>query len=79
MGLLGPGIQHESEALAEHGGATPEVFDEYTGRALPPHLVRKSREEEIAMMEDWEVWDEVETAEAYQVTGKPPLEHEQGR
>ena len=30
-GLMDPGLQHESEAFAEHGGVTPEVFDEYTG------------------------------------------------
>ena len=33
-----------------------EVFDEYTGDVLPPALVAKAREEEVSMMEEWEVW-----------------------
>ena len=36
-------------------GGDRQVFDEYTGDALPAGLVAKAREEEVAMMEDWDV------------------------
>lgn len=72
-GLLDSGVQHESEALETYGRQVVRAFDEYTGDELPPQLVREARAEEVAMMEEWAVWDVVEVAEAHRVTGKPPL------
>ena len=50
-----------------------QVFDEYTGDALPPDLVAKAREEEVSMMEAWDVWEVVPNEEAWRLTGKKPL------
>ncbi len=33
-----------------------QVFGEYTGEALPANLTKEAREEEVKMMEQWEVW-----------------------
>ena len=53
--------------------AEEEFFDNTTGAPLPVHLVKAAREEEIAFMEDWEVWDVVPVSRCWQSTGKGPL------
>ena len=50
-----------------------QVLDEHTGEALPPALVAKAREEEVSMMEAWDVWDVITKEEAWGLTGKSPL------
>eukprot|EP00969_Alexandrium_andersonii_P053005 2328585-Alexandrium_andersonii.AAC.1 len=49
-------VTHESEGISKFVASRP-VYDEYTGDELPAHFVRKAREEEVAMMEDWGVWE----------------------
>ena len=80
-------LDHEvgdEAANLEHFGATAgplqpahiprsAVYDEYTGDELPPKLVAEAREEEVAAMEEWEVWEEVPEAECWRVTGKRPI------
>ena len=41
--------------------------------SFPPRLVAEAREEEVSMMEDWEVWLEVPVARCNKATGKRPL------
>ena len=49
------------------------VFDEYTGDLLPAGLVATAREEEVSVMEDWQVWEEVPISQSFKATGKKPL------
>ena len=49
------------------------MFDEYTGDLLPASLVAAAREEEVSVMEEWEVWEEVPISECLSVTGRKPL------
>ena len=63
---------HEQAGLAAFQATAP-VLDEYTGDVLPAELVRRAREEEVSMMEDWDVWDVTPMAEARRLTGKAPL------
>ena len=44
--------QDEQECMNRYSGGK-EVWDEYTGEVLPAAMVRKAREEELSMMEDW--------------------------
>ena len=68
------GLKHEEEELSEHGEAWGESYqDNLSGEALPPHLVRAARREEIDFMLDWQVWEEVPLEECWRVTGKGPL------
>ena len=41
---------------AAMGGSSSAVYDEITGAALPPDLVRQARAEELKFMRDWGVW-----------------------
>ena len=52
-----------------------ETYDEYTGEALPAHLVAAASDEEVSMMEEWQggIWDVVPKSEAFAQTGNPPL------
>jgi len=49
------------------------VYDEYTGDLLAAGLVAVAREEEVSVMEEWQVWEEVPVAECFKATGKRPL------
>jgi hypothetical protein len=49
------------------------VYDEITGAALPPDLVRQARAEEINFMQSWGVWKRARIAECWQETGKAPI------
>lgn len=71
-------LEHEQDALKKTGGQqfernTGTVYDELTGEPLPSDLVEKARKEEIDFMLEWEVWEEVPVARAWQVTGMGPL------
>ncbi len=46
---------NEDEQLA--AAAVGETYDEITGAALPPELVRQARAEDIKFMVDWGVWE----------------------
>eukprot|EP00969_Alexandrium_andersonii_P103104 4550168-Alexandrium_andersonii.AAC.1 len=60
-------VTRESEDLSTFAASRP-VDDEYTGEELPAHLVRKAREEEVAMMEGWGVWEVISREEAHRFT-----------
>ena len=64
-------VGDEAEMLLEFGGGA--YWDENTGEQLPSDLVEASRSEELKFMANWQVWDEVPTAECLQRTGKKPL------
>ena len=63
--------QDAMKRFSENSGA--EFWDEISGKALPPKLVKTARREELEFMDLWQVWDEVQTSECWQRTGKPPL------
>ncbi len=63
--------QDEEAQLAAWAGG--EVFDEITGAALPPELVRQARAEELQFMRDWGVWKLARIAECWSETGKAPI------
>ncbi len=50
-----------------------EVYDEITGAALSPELVRQARAEEIKFMLDWGVWERARTTDCWHETGKAPI------
>ncbi len=50
-----------------------EVYDEITGAALPPELVRQARAEKIKFMLDWGVWERALTTDCWRETGKAPI------
>lgn len=52
---------------------TTTFRDNLSGEALPAHLVRYARREEIDFMLEWQVWEEVPVARCWQATGKGPL------
>eukprot|EP00969_Alexandrium_andersonii_P035855 1571002-Alexandrium_andersonii.AAC.1 len=58
---------HESEGLSKFAAFRP-AYDEHTGDELPAHLVREAREEEVAMMEGWGVWEVITHEEVYRPT-----------
>ena len=70
----------DEEEMSKYAGDM-QVFDEYTGDALPPALVSKAREEEVSMMEDWEVWDviteEILLRPGYELADDPVVEDEE--
>ena len=70
-------VGDEEVNIVQHAG-DEAVLDEYTGDVLPPELVRKAREEEVAMMEDWEVWEEITQEEAWKLTGRKPPQGQVG-
>ena len=70
-------LVNEEDAMQYAGEA--QVHDEYTGEALPPALVAKAREEEIQMMESWDVWEVITKEKAWDITGKAPFEGAVGR
>eukprot|EP00969_Alexandrium_andersonii_P213166 9413518-Alexandrium_andersonii.AAC.1 len=51
-------MARESEGLSKFAPSRP-VFGEDTGDELPAPLARGAREEEVAMMEDWGVWEAI--------------------
>ena len=53
----------DEEDMSKYTGDM-QVFDEYTGDALPPALVAKAREEEVSRLEDWEDWEVITEEEA---------------
>jgi hypothetical protein len=63
--------QNEEEQLA--AWAQKEVYDEITGAALPPDLVRQARAEELTFMREWGVWKRARITECWQETGKAPI------
>jgi hypothetical protein len=63
--------QHEDVQLA--AWSVGEVFDEITGAALSPELVRQARAEEIKFMLNWGVWKRARITECWQETGKAPI------
>eukprot|EP00969_Alexandrium_andersonii_P111146 4906850-Alexandrium_andersonii.AAC.1 len=64
-------VAHESEGFSRFA-TSRSVYEEYTGDELPARLVRKAREEEVAVMEDWGVWEVITRKEAHRLTGKAP-------
>ncbi len=50
-----------------------EVWDEITGAALSPELVRQARAEEIKFMLDWGVWERARVTDCWRETGKAPI------
>ncbi len=61
----------EDEQLA--AWARKEVYDEITGAALPPDLVKQARAEELKFMREWGVWRRTPIAECWAATGKAPI------
>ncbi len=61
----------EDEQLAAWSGK--EVYDEITGAALPPDLVKQARAEELTFMREWGVWRRTPIAECWAATGKAPI------
>jgi hypothetical protein len=59
----------------EEAAAWPvkEVYDEITGAALPPELVRQARAEEVKFMLDWGVWERALVTDCWRETGKAPI------
>jgi hypothetical protein len=55
--------------------AWPEavVYDEITGAALQPELVKQARAEEIKFMLDWGVWERALITDCWRETGKAPI------
>jgi hypothetical protein len=64
-------VRDESAELA--AWPAPEVYDEITGAALPPDLVRQARAEEIKFMLDWGVWKRALVTDCWRETGKQPI------
>jgi hypothetical protein len=62
---------HEDEQLA--AAVMGETYDEITGAALPPDLVKQARAEEIKFMLDWGVWKRALITECWAETGKAPI------
>ncbi len=62
---------NEDEQLA--AAAVGETYDEITGAALPPDLVKQARAEEIKFMLDWGVWKRALITECWAETGKAPI------
>ena len=52
---------------------TKDVYDEITGAALSPELVRQARAEEIKFMLDWGVWERARVTYCWRETGKAPI------
>ncbi len=50
-----------------------EIYDEITGAALPPDLVRQARAEEVKFMLDWGVWERALITDCWRETGKAPI------
>ncbi len=61
----------EDEELA--AWPTKEVYDEITGAALSPELVRQARAEEVKFMLDWGVWERARVTDCWRETGKAPI------
>ena len=51
-----------------------QVLGEYTGGALPPAWVATAREDQVSMLDNWEVWDVITEGEAWQLAGERPLQ-----
>ncbi len=64
-------VRNEAAELA--AWPAPEVYDEITGAALPPELVRQARAEEIKFMIDWGVWERALVTDCWRETGKQPI------
>ena len=67
---LGRAKDEEDELAAWSG---KETYDEITGAALPPDLVRQARAEEVKFMLDWGVWERAPIADCWHETGKAPI------
>jgi hypothetical protein len=63
--------QDEEKELA--AWAQKEVYDEITGAALAPDLVKQARAEELNFMRDWGVWERARVADCWAETGKAPI------
>jgi hypothetical protein len=64
-------VKNEDEQLA--AWTAGEVYDEITGAALAPELVRQARAEEIKFMLDWGVWTRALVTDCWKETGKAPI------
>jgi hypothetical protein len=64
-------VKDEEEELAAWPAAV--VYDEITGAALPPGLVRQARAEEVQFMLDWGVWERALVSDCWRETGKAPI------
>ena len=60
-----------AEAMQVHTGG--EFRDAVTGKALPTHLVKKARAEEVAFFRSKPVYQKVPRAQCFARTGKPPI------
>ncbi len=49
------------------------MYDEITGAALSPELVRQARAEEVKFMLDWGVWERARVTDCWRETGKAPI------
>jgi hypothetical protein len=64
-------VKDEDEELAAWPAAA--VYDEITGAALAPELVRQARAEEVKFMLDWGVWERALITDCWAETGKAPI------
>ena len=62
-----------SEALHEQLDERMIAFDDVTGDALDPALMRIARKEEILYFKEMGVYEKVDVEEAYRITGKGPI------
>ena len=49
------------------------AIDDVSGRAIPAHLVKAARAEEVTFMKSWGVWTVRPRTEAWARTGKAPI------
>ena len=57
----------------ENEEGSQEFWDEVSGEKLPAPLVHAARKEEIAFMQDWQVWEVVPIEQCNQRAGKKPF------
>jgi hypothetical protein len=62
-----------SQALHEPEGEGLVAWDDLSGQALDPALMVAARREEIKYFREMGVYDKVDLAEAWEVTGRAPL------
>ena len=62
-----------SEALHEQLDEKMVAFDDLTGDAKDPALMRIARKEEILYFKEMGVYDKVDVEESYRITGKGPI------
>ena len=64
-----------NELEDEEGPPSAEFtgIDDVTGEDIPADLLNKARQEDIAFMQSWKVWEVCTREEAYRRTGKAPI------